>query len=48
LRAAGWSRDERNLLVFNGNLDKISVLETASRRETVLLEHAAHQLLYAR
>jgi Tol biopolymer transport system component len=48
LRATDWSRDERNLLVFSGNPYKISILETASRRQTVVLQHATHQLLYAR
>jgi Tol biopolymer transport system component/DNA-binding winged helix-turn-helix (wHTH) protein len=48
LRATDWSRDEQRLLVFGGNPYKIGVLDTATHRQTTLLEHASRQLLFAR
>jgi len=48
LRATDWSRDEKALLIFGGNPYQINLLGIASRRQTALLKHAAHNLLYGR
>jgi Tol biopolymer transport system component len=48
LRATDWSRDEKALLIFGGNPYQINLLDIASRRQTALLKHAAHNLLYGR
>ncbi len=46
LRATDWARDEKSILIFGGNPYRISVLDIASRRQTVLLEHPTQHLLY--
>ncbi len=48
LRATDWSRDEKSLLVFSGNPYHVDILDLDSRRQTILLRHPAHNLLYAR
>ena len=48
LRATGWSRDEKTLLVFGGNPYQIDVLDVASHRQTPLLKHPTYSLLYGR
>ena len=48
LRATDWANDEKSLLVFGGNPYRVSSLDIGSRNQTVLLQHAKYNLLYAR
>jgi Tol biopolymer transport system component/DNA-binding winged helix-turn-helix (wHTH) protein len=48
LRATDWSRDESKLLIFTGDPYQVNVLDIASRKQTPLLKHPAHSLLYGR
>jgi len=47
-RATDWSRDEKALLIFAGNPYQVNVLDLASHRQTTILKHPTHNLLYAR
>ncbi len=48
LRATDWSRDEKSLLVFDGNPYQIDVLDLASHRKTPLLKHPDYAVLHGR
>jgi hypothetical protein len=48
LRATDWSHDDRKLLTFGGNPYRVSVLDLASRKATVVFEKPPYSLLYAR
>jgi Tol biopolymer transport system component len=48
LRATDWSVDGKSLLIFSGSPYEVSTLDLASHRQTLLLEHPAHHLLYGR
>jgi Tol biopolymer transport system component/DNA-binding winged helix-turn-helix (wHTH) protein len=48
LRATDWSRDEKSLLVFGGAPYQIDLLDLASHRQTPVLKHSTHSLLYGR
>ncbi len=48
LRATDWSRDEKNLLVFGGDSYQINILDLASHRQTPLVKHPDHDVLYGR
>jgi Tol biopolymer transport system component len=48
LRATDWSKDEKGLLIFGGDPYKISLLDPASHRQTLLLQHPSYQVLYGR
>jgi len=46
LRATDWSRDEKTLLVFGGRPYQINTLDVTSHRQSPLLRHPTHNLLY--
>ncbi len=48
LRATDWSRDEKTLLLFDGNPYQIDLLDLASHRQTPLLKHPDHPVLHGR
>ena len=48
LRATDWSVDGRSLLIFRGSPYEISTLDIASHRQTLVLKHPTHHLLYGR
>ena len=48
LRATDWSHDEKAILVQGGSPYRISILDVASRKETLLIEHPTHHVLYGR
>jgi Tol biopolymer transport system component len=48
LRATDWSRDEKTILVYGGNPYQVEALDVASHRQTPILKHPNHNLLYAR
>ena len=48
LRPTDWSRDEKALLTFGGSPYQVSLLDLATHRQTPLLSHPTHNLLYAR
>jgi Tol biopolymer transport system component len=48
VRAQDWSRDGKSLLAFGGSPFHLYVLDVASHRQTVLLTHTNHNLLYGR
>ena len=48
LRATDWSRDEKTLLMFEGNPYQINVLDLASHQQTPLVKHPAYNLIYGR
>jgi hypothetical protein len=47
-RATGWSRDEKSVLVFAGSPYRVELLDIASHRQTPVVSHPVHHLLYAR
>ena len=48
VRAQDWSRDGKSLLAFGGSPFHLYALDVASHRQTVLLAHPTHNLLYGR
>jgi Tol biopolymer transport system component len=48
LRATDWSVDGKSLLIFRGSPYEISTLDVASHRQTLILKHPTHHLLYGR
>ena len=48
LRATDWSRDEKSVLVFAGDPYQISIVDLASRRQTLLVKHDDVDVLYGR
>jgi Tol biopolymer transport system component len=48
LRATGWSREEKEVLVFGGNPYQINLLDLASHQQSPLLKHPSYNLLYGR
>jgi eukaryotic-like serine/threonine-protein kinase len=48
LRATDWSRDEKTLLLFDGDPYRINVLDLASHRQTPLLKHPTYPVLHGR
>ena len=48
LRATGWSRDEKTLLVFGGDPYQINLLDIASHQQTPLLKHSSYHVIYGR
>jgi Tol biopolymer transport system component len=47
-RASDWSRDGKSLLAFGGSPFQFFTLDLASHRQTTLLRHPNHNLLYGR
>ncbi len=48
LRATGWSHDETGILVVDGSPYRISRIDVATRKQTVLIQHATLHALYGR
>jgi Tol biopolymer transport system component/DNA-binding winged helix-turn-helix (wHTH) protein len=48
LRATGWSRDDKTILVFAGDPYQIDALDVGSHQRTPILKHPNYNLLYAR
>ncbi len=47
LRATDWSPDGKSLLIFSGDPYQVNSLEIASRKQTALVKHSHHHLLFA-
>ena len=48
LRPTDWSKGDKGLLIFGGDPYKISLLDLASHRQTLLLQHSSYHVLYGR
>ena len=48
LRPTDWSRDETGILVVDGSPYRISQIDAATRKQTVLIQHASFHAIYGR
>jgi len=48
LRPTDWTRDENKVIVFGGSPYTINVLDLATHRQTVLVQHPRYSVLYGR